>query len=300
MTATRLHEYVIPAALFGLTPPTAGVYFTSRSGETTFLVSKVRRVGGDTRPMFRLIGTRLRRNDLPAGIDPLPWPDQVRKRRSRAAEPVKPTEIPQIQTLADKQKAERKRIIANRRAAQDPNHQLVDPIRLINQTVEQADWRDPDDLSTTRRTARVIHGVRATDVIERLLQADSINKKQAKAARRFRRLYEMGSIGFGLGTRDLSAPPSGFASGTPPSEARLAALLAYNQAAAAIGPRLLTVVMAIVIRGETIQSYAGRTRRSRSGTAGYITACFDALIDHFERIDEEQDQRQAQGAATGT
>jgi hypothetical protein len=285
VTAPKPAEYLIAASLL-TRDPVVGDYYLSPSGGSILAVGRVRSVRGERRgPAWRLIGMRVKRSELGADAVILPWP-RDRKPQPRAEVLGPPTAPTAIVTLAAKATAERKRVLGIKRQHNDP-HRTVEPIRLANQTLESGDWRDPDDVSLVRRVPKMVHGYRAPDPIDRLVASDTITRKQAHAARRFRRLFELGEIGL-RGARDLSAPPSGYSSGSPPSEKRVEALIAYQAAAASLGKRLLGVVLAIVIRGDTIQKYAADAGRSRSAASGFVVACFERLTDHFEVVDGQE------------
>jgi hypothetical protein len=104
VTAARASEYVVAGELFS-TLPTAGQYLRcpGKVG-TALLLSAVRRIGGDTKPMVRLIGLRVRAKDIPTSVEPVPWPKaRGVGRTSHAAEPVPPSDRP-IVTRAAKAK----------------------------------------------------------------------------------------------------------------------------------------------------------------------------------------------------
>ena len=65
---------MLAAELFS-TLPTVGQYLRcpGKVG-TALLLSTVRKIGGDTKPMVRLIGLRLRAVNLPPNAEILPWP----------------------------------------------------------------------------------------------------------------------------------------------------------------------------------------------------------------------------------
>jgi hypothetical protein len=296
-----LREYVLLASLFK-EPPTVGQCYTSPSGVSVFQVAKIRRVSGEHKLSYRLIGSRIKRADIPPDtVVVLPWPARP-VGRPRAAEPPAPTERVRqpIVTRAAAAQAERKRILTRKRALLEPDHQQVEEVRIENGSVVADTWRDPDDVSpSARRSPRVVRGFKSLDRIDLLLNNGNINRTQARAARGFRRLYETGEVGLGLGTRDLTAPPSGFGSGLLPSEARSAALAAYQAVVKAIGRHLHEVALAIIIRGDTIKKYASGRSMSPSTASGYVMACLDAISDWFKRAEDEQQEKSPATINTG-
>lgn len=299
MTAPRLIERVIMGSLLSL-PPVAGDYFMSPSGRTAIAVSKVRRMMGERSGIrYRLFGMRVRLAELPPGVSPLPWP----KPPSKAAQPPTaeafigpPRPPPVIVPTATARLDARRRIVGLLRDDRDQDRP-VPKVRIANQTALAADWRDPDDLSTQRRTARMVHGFRSRDPIEVLLDNSTIGRGHARAARRFRKDYELGVVGL-RASRDLAEPPNGFASGSGPSEARMKHLQAYRATIAALLPHLLEVIVAVIIREETLDVYSARKGMSRHAVAGYVLASLDYLSDHYKRLDDDE-RKQAQAAATG-
>lgn len=287
MTAPRLIEMVFAAEAFSQ-PPEAGTFMASKSGLTALSVSKVRRVIGDsTGSRYRVIGLRVRLCDMPAGIVLRPWPT-IAKLPSVAAMVMGPPPPPRSRASIAAEKVDaRRRVVGLLRDDRDSNR-VVHKVRIDNQTAISGDWRDPDDLSPNKRTARVIHGYRARDSVQTLLDSGTISKGHAHAARRFRKEYELGEIGL-RPSRNLAEAPSGFASGTGPSEARMRHLEAYQETARALLPHLLEAVISIVIFDHTIQSYA-ETRRlnNRQAASGYVLASFDLLKDHYKRLDDER------------
>lgn len=282
MTIPRIIEYVVDSSLFA-TPPVCGAYYFSPSGKTAVCVSRVRRMFGQ-RPKYRLFGMRIKIAELPTGIAPLPWPARPIRPPTRPGPAEAPRMAPAPSTAARAQARDRIRALLR----DDRNEQRPVPVvRLDNRTVALGEWRDPEDLNAQRRSPKLIHGYRADDSVQTLLNSGTISKRHAQAARRFRKLYETGEVGL-RPSRDLSMPPNGFASGSPPTEYRLQALQDYRFACAALGHHLLSVILAIVIAGHTIEDYAIKRRMNRSAASGYVLASLDLLSDLFKKIDDEK------------
>lgn len=290
MRAPQVVERVVSAAHFK-DPPTAGMYFYSATGRTVIAVSRVRRMMGERAGIrYRLFGIRVRLNNVPAGIMPLPWPSRpVKAPPLPTAEMFvgPPTAPPNIRlTVAAERFQARRRVVGLLRDDRDSN-QLVAKVRMDNRTATATEWRDPDDSNPNRRTARVVRGYRGLDSIEVLLDNGSIGRGHARAARRFRKDYELGEIGLRPG-RNLAEAPNGFASGTGPSEARSKHLQAYRATIAALLPHQLEVIIAIVILDETTLSYSLRKHMNRQAVAGYLLACLDHLSDHYAKLDADR------------
>lgn len=282
MTIPRIIEHVVEASLCAA-PPVPGSYYYSPSGKTAICVSRVRRMTGQ-RIRYRLFGMRIRIAELPLGVAPLPWPAKPAKALPRPGPAMPPAVAPVPSHAARAQARDRIRALLR-----DDRDELrpVPKVRLDNRTAALSEWRDPEDLAVRRRSPKLIHGYRSEDAVQTLLDNGSISKRHAQAARRFRKLYETGEVGL-RPSRDLSMPPAGFASGSPPSEFRLHALESYQNACAALGHHLSTVILAIVISGHSIEFYATRRRMNRSKASGYVLAALDLLSDHFKAVDDEK------------
>lgn len=295
MTVPRVIEMMFAAEAF-IRPPEVGSFYASQSGLSALSVSKVRRVVGDrSGPRYRLIGLRVRLCDMPVGAALLPWPKTVKKASAAALPVFGPPQRSVRQS--EKKTEERRRAVALLRDDRDSNR-VVHKVRLDNRTAVTGEWRDPDDLTTVRRTARVVHGHRAHDSIQTLLDNNTISKGHANAARRFRKEYELGEIGL-RPSRNLAEAPSGFASGVGPSEARLRAVEVYRQTAKALMPHLLEVVVAVVISDETILSYSQRKKMNRMAVSGYILASFDTLRHLYSERDKENEQNRRETIGPG-
>lgn len=288
LTTPRVIEMVFAAEAF-VQPPEAGTFMASKSGLTAVSVSKVRRVVGDgSGARYRVIGLRVRLCDMPVGIVLRPWP-KVAKLPSSAAAVMGPPVAPRSRASIAAEKVEiRRRVVGLLRDDRDSNR-VVHKVRIENGTAITGSWVDPDDLSLVRRTARIVHGHRARDSVQTLLDNSTINKGHAYAARRFRKEFELGAIGL-RPSRDLASPPAGFASGMGPSEARMRALQTYETTARALRPHMLEVLIAIVINDETILSYSERKRMNRQSVSGYVLASFDVLRDLYAERDKQEER----------
>lgn len=286
---------VIPGAWFP-TPPAVGDHFLWPTGRSVLEVTRVRRVIGERGgERWRLFGIRMRLTAVPAGITPRPWPQKAAPAPSRAPQAAAmPLQPAQRDALAAQRRAKRaEALVTGRKRAVDllrddrrPDRP-VPLVRIDNASARVAEWRDPDDMAPNRRTAKIVRGYRARDSIQTLEDSGSINKSHARAARRFRRDYELGEIGL-RPSRNLLDAPSGFAAGGGPSETRLLHLAAYRATVAALHPHLVDVVLSIVIHNNTASSYALKRRLNTQAVVGYILACLDLLSDHYKRIDDDK------------
>lgn len=296
----RVVDMVFAAEAFA-NPPEPGAYLQSVSGRTAVSLSKVRRIIGDrSGPRYRLIGFRIRVADLPTGAVVIPWPVRP-KLPSRAANAVMGPPPPvKARAKREVEKIEaRRRVVTLLRDDRDGNR-VVHKVRIDNETVFNGNWRDPDDLSPNRRSAKVIHGFRGRDCVQYLVDHNIISKSHAAAARRFRKEYELGEIGL-RASRNLAEQPSGFSSGIGPSEARVRAMQTYRATAGALLPHMLDAIVAVAVFDQTIKDYAAaRKMNNAQAASGYVLAALDLLRDHYRRIDDvAKNERQTIGPGLG-
>jgi hypothetical protein len=163
----------------------------------------------------------------------------------------------------------------------------VNRTRVRNGTVLEAQWADPTDTNPNRRTATLVTGHRAVDVLQNLYTAGSIGKSQKFAGWRYRNYWELGVVGTtGSATGRWAVPKvEGFSAGTGPSEYRCIHLEQYEAAKSALG-RLTDIVEAMVCGGMTVGAYAKKWKMNPSFAVGRLIAALDVLITHWERIDE--------------
>jgi hypothetical protein len=289
VTAQRASEYILPAELLP-TLPAAGQYLRcpGKAG-TALLLSTVRKVGGDSRPMVRLIGLRVRAKDIPTTAEPIPWPREKR-RPSHAAEPPAPTDRP-IVTRATKAKIERERIRTQRRElASDPANQLVSPERRANGTAVADNRVDISDLNPNRRTARRVIAFKNIDCLDTLQQAGTLTRQMVGAAKRLRRDYEIGCLQTN-GAVNWESTPS--ATGSVPlgvSERVLQFLERYQNARSAMG-RLFEIVYCVCLQEVTLRDYATRNKINPSSASGRLYAALQALQDWYDRIDPSPEEK---------
>lgn len=294
MTIARASEYVLAAELFA-TLPSPGTYLRcpGKVG-TAILLSKVRRIGGDTKPMVRLIGMRVRAKDIPATAEPLPWPSRSVGRPSRAAEPPAPTERA-IATRAAKAKHERDRVRKHRIDATEPV-----AFRRQNRTAHEATWRDPADVDVRRRSPKIITGMRAHDGLDALQQSGTLTRAQIGAAKRLRRDWEIGCQMTGGSVDWEKAPTSQGAVPVGISERVMQFLEPFTRAKEALG-RLFEIVDCICLQEQAIKDYAVRWRINPSSASGRLYSAVEALRDHYQKLDgpTEEKSRASIGAQLG-
>jgi hypothetical protein len=135
----------------------------------------------------------------------------------------------------------------------------VNRTRIRNGTVLEGSWPDSTDTNPNRRSATLVSGHRAVDVLQTLYTAGSIGKSQKFAGWRYRNYWELGVVGTsGSATgRWAVLRPEGFTAGTGPSEYRAIHLEQYEAAKTALG-RLTDIVEAVVCGGLTVGAYAKR------------------------------------------
>jgi hypothetical protein len=209
---------------------------------------------------------------------------------SAALDPPAPKPRTTTKRLTAGQKRKAKRRTAGPRAI-DPR--LTEPevgvnrTRIRNGTVREATWADHDDVNPNKRSATIISGHRATDVLHTLFFAGSIGRSQKIAGARYRNCWELGVVGqTGSATARWALPRAeGFGAGIGPSEHRAIELEKYEAAKASLG-RLTDIAEAVVLGGMTLGVYAKRWRMNPSNAVGRLIAALDVLISHWERVDE--------------
>lgn len=275
-TPVKVFEHTIPGTAFSR-PPIVGDYIRTKSGGTLLHVQRVRRVVGAKGETYRLQAVRVRLCHLPEGIEPLPWPLPRVRRKATAGERLPGT----IVTRAAHEKAQRERVKALR---EDPN-QLVQPVRIANGSASRRDWRDPDDLSPNRRTARVVCGYAGRDQVQVLLDSETITPALAWVARRFVKEYELAVIGIGNG-RNLAQAPTGFSASGGPSETRMLHMQTYESTAQALRPHLLRLLIEVIVKNTSLKDYAERHRVRASVVAGEVIAGLSYLRDYYKEVDD--------------
>lgn len=287
----RTSEYLLPVALFPTLPEVGSYLACPGKTEIALLLSVVRKVSDDGRPMVRLAGTRFRTSEYPPDITPMPWPRQ--KPPSRAAETPPATDKPAaIVTKAVKARIERDRIRNQRRDyASDPANQLVDPVRWANGSAVAGTWRDPDDRNVLRKTPRAITGFRATDTLVSLQQSGTLTRQLVGAARRLRGDYENGCLQAN-GATDWAR--GGVSSGGTPvgiSERVLQFLERFQRAQTALG-RSFEIVEIVVLQERTLKAYAERHGIQPAAASGRLFAALQRLQDWYDSIDPTPVERE--------
>jgi hypothetical protein len=300
-TPARMIERVIPESALQRTPRPGDVFVTQR-GATLFSVVRVRKIMSSGAVAVRLIGCRITPEDVPVGIAPLPWPVPRHANRAAMPPPLDPppaghrrdgTPIGPIVSRARQQTEQRKRIVALK-------HDETDHRLRVGLAVE-ADWKDPDDIdpraraSPRAKSAKVIHGIRATDMLAHLAEVGTVSRSQRIAGMRFRTEWELGEIGLGAG-RNLGEQPVGFGPGLGPSATRLLHLEKWQATIAALKPANTKLLLATVVGGETLTHYAASNRLNRGIVTGRLLGALDFLRDYYEEVDEKTKVRERETA----
>lgn len=297
VTQVRAVDRVVPEAMF-VTAPRPGDIFVSQRGGSLFSVMRVRKVlshGGASQ--IRLTVLRMRKTDIPDDITPQPWPEP-RKQRNRAAEPVNTSDktrrrdgtvIGPMVSKAKQQTEQRRKIIGAR-------YDETDHRQKVGHAVE-GDWSDPDDIdpraraSPRAKAAKVIHGLRARDVLAHLSEIGTISRSQKIAGQRFRSEWELGELGL-KGSRNLGEEPGGFGPGAGPSEARLVHLETFQATCRALRVHNTSFLMCTVCGGEILTDYAARRQLNRSVVTGMLLSGLNLLRDIYKEVDEAKGERE--------
>lgn len=154
---------------------------------------------------------------------------------------------------------------------------LVPAAQLVNDAVMRAEWDDPNDTGRRGSYTRMVHGYRRSDPLITLHRRSprEVTDQHLRAAERLRDDYEI-SEGVNLGKG------SGGESG--PLDVQLDARARYRAAVQAVGPRLSTVLLPVVLSSWTVKQWAEDRGMSETKAAGYLIAALDRLQDHFNPV----------------
>ena len=155
----------------------------------------------------------------------------------------------------------------------------IEPVRY-QRDVAPAVWTDPEQRNKFSKTPEKVVGFRRVDEMVRLEKRGTITKLHLAAGIKLRDDYEIGELGGRQGL-DLTEIRTGGDGGTP-SQVRLDALARYRGAVQAVGPRLSTIMLHVVISNGTVTSWAERRVMSLSRATGYLEAAMDRLADHYD------------------
>lgn len=298
-TPLRAIERVIPEARFQRAP-VAGDIFESQRGGTLFSVMKVRAVrvhGGPN--SLRLTGMRIPKSDLPNGTTVLPWPIPRHEGRNRSAEPVKinltdktrrrdGTTIGPMVSKTKQQTEQRKKIVAAR--YDETDHRLT-----VGHAID-TQWADPDDIdprgrsSPRAKSAKIIYGLRATDVLAYMSEIGTISRSQKIAGQRFRSEWELGELGL-KGSRNLGEEPAGFGPGAGPSATRLLHLETFQATCAALRSYNTDFLLSTVCGGRNLTEYATIHGLNRSVVTGIMHGALNFLRSYYKEVDDAKPPR---------
>ena len=147
---------------------------------------------------------------------------------------------------------------------------------------EQAEWDDPDDKNTRSKTPRQVIGYRRADPLLILhRRGGEVTKDHIRAAHRFRDDYEIGH-----GARPGYERPEagcGAADAMGAAEMQFRAMDSYKAAMLAVGIRLSSILVVVVLEGRSPTSYAEERGQSAVKMVGYLVAALDRLLEHYEQ-----------------
>ncbi len=161
-------------------------------------------------------------------------------------------------------------------------------------TAERASWRDPEDTSPNRRTARMIDGYRAADALTTLKKRGGpITPLHMQAAIALRNAYEIGELGArpGYERPEISSPQFGPMDG--PQTMRLDALKSYRDAKQSVPRSQWPILEHVVIKNASVSSYGTKNHRRRDQAVGYLIAALDCLVDHYDLKNKSKKARKS-------
>lgn len=160
---------------------------------------------------------------------------------------------------------------------------------LREPTAESVSWRDPEDTSPNRRTAKMIDGYRAADALTTLRKRGGpITPLHLQAATALRNAYELGELGArpGYERPEISSPQFGPMDG--PQVMRLEMLKKYRQAKQSVPRSQWPILEHVVIKNASATSYGAEHRMRKDLVVGYLIAALDCLVDHYDLKNKQQ------------
>jgi len=172
------------------------------------------------------------------------------------------------------------KLLGNRREkvlAMHDGELLVPVAQVTNGAVERAAWDDPDDTGRRGSYVRMVHGYRRSDPLITLHRRSprEVTQQHLQAAERLRDDYEIGEgINLGKGSGGESGP----------LDVQIDARTRYRAAVQAVGPRLCTVLLPVVLSAWTVKQWAEDRGMSETKATGYLIAALDRLQDHYNPV----------------
>ena len=154
---------------------------------------------------------------------------------------------------------------------------LVPATQLVNDVVMRAEWDDPNDTGRRGTYTRMVHGYRRSDPLITLHRRSprEYTDQHLRAAERLRDDYE---ISEGVSLEKGQGGEAG------PLDVQLDARARYRAAVQAVGPRLCTILLPVVLSSWTMKRWAEERDMSETKAAGYLIAALDRLHDFFNPV----------------
>ena len=171
------------------------------------------------------------------------------------------------------------------RPAARSDERQPEPTVLREAIAERAEWDDPSDTNTRSKTPRQVIGYRRADPLLILhKRGGEVTKDHIRAAHRFRDDYEIGhGARPGYDRMNAAAGSSDDKERPGAAEMQFRAMDGYKAAMLAVGIRLSSILVVVVLEGRSPTSYAEEKGQSAVKMVGYLVAALDRLQEHYEQ-----------------
>lgn len=163
----------------------------------------------------------------------------------------------------------------------------VEFVRL-NRDVALAEWRDPLDKDTQARAPKIIRAYRRIDVLAKLERDGRLVTREHRAGgERYRTDYEIGHEGASPPGAKGDRVDQSYQPGAP-TRKRLAHLTAYRKATQAVGARLSSVLMGVVLHNQNVTEWAEKRCLDRNVAMGFLVGALDRLCEHYGVFSDDE------------
>ena len=154
---------------------------------------------------------------------------------------------------------------------------VIPAVQFTNGSAVRAEWDDPNDTGRRGTYTRMVHGYRRSDPLITLHRRSprEFTDQHLRAAERLRDDYE---ISEGVSLEKGQGGEAG------PLDVQLDARARYRGAVQAVGPRLCTILLPVVLSSWTVKRWAEERDMSETKAAGYLIASLDRLQDHYNPV----------------
>src|ERR1700722_17206448 len=155
------------------------------------------------------------------------------------------------------------------------------PHMVEERRYELARGRGPEDDDPSRRSPKLVRGIRRYSVLHNLHKSDDtqITLDHMKAVARLVADYEIGILGASPPGAQMEKVDGSRSYGV--AEVRLKAATAFRQARAALGPRNFCLLEMVAFDNQSVSAVAEAYGINNHHAKGRLIACLDSLHDHY-------------------